>query len=107
MSNAATRSNALALRTLNARLVAQRAELAICTTVAMTRCVEDAMADTRRQMRELMGPAQSSSLQTALLGSSDASETRAATLAQFDAKISYLDRLIAVAEGMAAVEAGT
>lgn len=47
--------NALALRTLNARLAAQRAELATCTTVAMFRCVEEAMADTRRQMRELRG----------------------------------------------------
>jgi hypothetical protein len=47
--------NSAALRTLNARLAAQRAELATCTTAAMTRCVEQAMADTRRQMRELMG----------------------------------------------------
>jgi hypothetical protein len=48
-------SNTAALRTLNARLSAQRAELETCTTVAMRRCVEQACEDTRRQMRELTG----------------------------------------------------
>ncbi len=52
MSNAA-KPNRLALRNLNTRLAAQRAELATCTTAAMTCCVEQAIADTRRQMREL------------------------------------------------------
>ncbi len=50
----ANRPNALALQTLNNRLATQRAELATCTTAAMTLCVEQAMADTRRQMRELL-----------------------------------------------------
>ena len=40
----------------------------------------------------------SSDLQTLLLGSSDASEARAKTLAQYDAQIAHIDRLIAVAE---------
>jgi hypothetical protein len=46
-------SQAAALRTLNARLAAQRAELATCTTAAMRLCVEQAMANTRRQMRAI------------------------------------------------------
>ena len=40
------------LRALNERLTVLRAELATCTTAAMTRCVEQAIDDTRRQMRE-------------------------------------------------------
>ena len=48
--------------------------------------------------------ARSSDLQTLLLGSSDASEARAATLAAYDAKIAHLDRLIAVAEIAAKAE---
>jgi hypothetical protein len=46
--------NNAALRTLTLRLSFQRAELATCTTAAMTRCVEEAIADTRRQMRALL-----------------------------------------------------
>lgn len=45
-----------------------------------------------------------SPLLTALLGSSDASEAHAATLAQYDAQIRHLDRLIAVAELMRTAE---
>jgi hypothetical protein len=51
----AAKQNALTLRTLNNRLATQRAELATCTTAAMTRCVEEAIADTRRQMQGLLG----------------------------------------------------
>ncbi len=54
---------------------------------------------------DLTGPSpcvarKSHSLLTQLLGSSDASEARAATLAQYDAELAYLDRLIAAAEGL-------
>lgn len=49
--------------------------------------------------------ARSTELQTQLLGSSDASEAHAATLAAYDAKIAHLDRLIAVAELAAKAEA--
>ncbi len=38
------------LRTLRMRLIAQREELATCTTDAMRKCVEEAIADTRRQL---------------------------------------------------------
>jgi len=45
--------NAAALRTLNARLAFQAAELATCITAAMRLCVEQAIADTRRQISAL------------------------------------------------------
>lgn len=49
--NAATRpANALATKTLRARLSSQAAELTTCTTAAMTRCVKQAIADTERQI---------------------------------------------------------
>ena len=47
-------SHGMAMRTLNARLVAQRAEYATCKTAAERNCLKQAMADTRRQMRELI-----------------------------------------------------
>lgn len=47
----------------------------------------------------------SSALQTQLLGSSDAGEARAAKLAQYDAQLAHIDRLIAVAETMVSAKA--
>ena len=48
------RSTKSALRTLSLRLDVQRAELATCTTSAMRRCVWLAIADTQRQIAELL-----------------------------------------------------
>lgn len=50
MPNAAAR---LALKSLALRLSSQAAELATCSTAAMTRCVKLAIADTERQIAEL------------------------------------------------------
>ncbi len=44
--------NRAAIRTLNLRLQAQKAELATCTTAAMIRCVMGAIMDTERQLSE-------------------------------------------------------
>lgn len=41
------------LLTLQLRLESQLAELATCTTPAMARCVEESIADTRRQIAEI------------------------------------------------------
>jgi hypothetical protein len=46
------RPNRAAIRTLRFRLQAQTAELATCTTAAMVLCVEQAIADTHRQLRD-------------------------------------------------------
>lgn len=48
-----SRTSARALRTLNHRLDTQRDELGTCTTAAMVRCLKQALADTRRQMRQM------------------------------------------------------
>lgn len=45
--------NAAALRTLRQRLAYQRAELSECTTVAMAKCVLEAIDDTERQIAAL------------------------------------------------------
>lgn len=49
-------------------------------------------------------PTESAELLTQLLDSSDASESRAKTLAQYDAQLAELDRLIAEAEFALAAE---
>lgn len=47
--------NRTLLRSLTLRLQAQTAELATCTTAAMTRCVAESIADTERQLAEARG----------------------------------------------------
>ena len=53
MNTAATRPNRLAAKSLRLRLTAQNEELTTCSTVAMARCVLEAIADTERQLGEL------------------------------------------------------
>lgn len=55
MTNATRRPNKTRLRSLSLRLAAQKAELATCTTAAMTRCVAESIADTERQLAEARG----------------------------------------------------
>lgn len=43
-------TNRTLLKSLTLRLQAQRAELATCTTAAMTRCVAESILDTERQL---------------------------------------------------------
>jgi hypothetical protein len=47
------KTNRTAAKTLSLRLAVQTEELATCTTAAMRRCVEEAIEDTRRQLREV------------------------------------------------------
>lgn len=54
MTNTA-RPNKTLIRSLSLRLAAQKAELATCTTAAMTRCVAESIADTERQLAEARG----------------------------------------------------
>lgn len=45
--------NFLAIRTLRLRIAEYRNQLETCTTDAMRKCVEDAIADTYRQLLQL------------------------------------------------------
>ncbi len=54
MNSAATRPSLLALKTLRQRLTSQARELETCTTAAQTRCVKQAIADTERQLTEVV-----------------------------------------------------
>lgn len=47
-----TKPNKTLIKSLTLRLQAQQAELATCTTAAMTRCVAESIEDTKRQLRE-------------------------------------------------------
>ncbi len=54
MPLATPRPNRQALKSLRLRLTVQTEELTTCTTVAMRRCVAEAIADTERQISELV-----------------------------------------------------
>jgi hypothetical protein len=45
-----TNTNRLAIKSLELRLAVQTEELSTCTTAAMTRCVQEAIAETKRQL---------------------------------------------------------
>lgn len=48
-----TRPTKSLVKSLKLRLLAQLEELTTCTTLAQVRCVEESIADTRRQIAEL------------------------------------------------------